>query len=46
MNTKTLRNLTLAVGATALLVGCNGLGKMIKKQNRNLYKQVSIRSNE
>ncbi len=32
MNTKNLRNLTLAVGATALLVGCNGLGKMVKKQ--------------
>ncbi len=37
MNTKTLRNLTLAVGATALLVGCNGLGKMIKKQKTITY---------
>ena len=32
MNTKTLRNLSLAVGTTAFLVGCNGLGKMVKKQ--------------
>ncbi len=30
MNTKTLRNLSLAVGTTALLVGCNGLGKWLK----------------
>lgn len=37
MNTKTLRNLTLAVGATAFLVGCNGLGKMIKKQKTITY---------
>jgi tetratricopeptide (TPR) repeat protein len=37
MNTKTLRNLTLVVGATALLVGCNGLGKMIKKQKTITY---------
>lgn len=37
MNTKNLRNLTLAVGATALLVGCNGLGKMIKKQKTITY---------
>lgn len=37
MNTRTLRNLTLAVGATALLVGCNGLGKMIKKQKTITY---------
>ncbi len=37
MNTKTLRNLTLAVGATALLVGCNGLGKMVKKQKTFTY---------
>lgn len=37
MNTKTLRNLTLAVGASALLVGCNGLGKMIKKQKTITY---------
>ncbi len=37
MNTKTLRNLTLAVGTTALLVGCNGLGKMIKKQKTITY---------
>ncbi len=37
MNTKTLRNLTLAVGATALLVGCNGLGKMVKKQKTITY---------
>ena len=32
MNTKTLRNLSLAVGTTAFLVSCNGLGKMVKKQ--------------
>lgn len=31
-NSKTLRNLTLAVGTTAFLVSCNGLGKMVKKQ--------------
>lgn len=37
MNTKTLRNLSLAVGATALLVSCNGLGKMVKKQNTITY---------
>ena len=37
MNTKTLRNLTLAVSATALLVGCNGLGKMVKKQKTITY---------
>ena len=32
MCNKTLRNLSLAVGTTAFLVGCNGLGKMVKKQ--------------
>ncbi len=32
MNNKTLRNLSLAVGTTVFLVGCNGLGKMVKKQ--------------
>lgn len=37
MNTKTLRNLSLAVGATAFLVGCDGLGKMVKKQNTITY---------
>lgn len=37
MNSKSLRNLSLAVGATALLVSCNGLGKMIKKQNTITY---------
>lgn len=37
MNTKNLRNLSLAVGATALLVGCNGLGKMVKKQSTITY---------
>ncbi len=37
MNTKNLRNLSLAVGATALLVGCNGLGKMVKKQSTFSY---------
>ena len=37
MNTKSLRNLSLAVGATALLVGCNGLGKMVKKQSTFSY---------
>ena len=37
MTTKNLRNLSLAVGATALLVGCNGLGKMVKKQNQITY---------
>src|ERR1700752_335534 len=37
MNTKSLRNLSLAVGATALLVGCNGLGKMVKKQSTITY---------
>jgi hypothetical protein len=37
MNTKSLRNLSLAVGTTALLVGCNGLGKMVKKQATITY---------
>ena len=37
MNSKTLRNLSLAVGTTALLVGCNGLGKMVKKQSTITY---------
>lgn len=37
MNSKSLRNLSLAVGATALLVGCNGLGKMVKKQSTFSY---------
>ncbi len=37
MNTKNLRNLSLAVGATVLLVGCNGLGKMVKKQSTITY---------
>jgi hypothetical protein len=37
MKTKTLVNLSLAVGATALLVGCNGLGKMVKKQATVTY---------
>ena len=37
MNTKTLLNLSLAVGATALLASCDGLGKMIKKQNTITY---------
>ncbi len=37
MNTKTLRNLSLAVGTTALLAGCNGLGKMVKKENTITY---------
>ena len=37
MNTKTLKNLTLAVGASAFLVGCNGLGKMIKKEKTITY---------
>ena len=37
MNSKNLRNLSLAVGATALLVGCNGLGKMVKKQSTITY---------
>ena len=37
MNTKTLRNLSLAVGTTAFLVGCNGLGKMVKKQSTFSY---------
>ncbi len=37
MTTKNLRNLSLAVGTTALLVGCNGLGKMVKKQNTITY---------
>lgn len=37
MNTKNLRNLSLALGATALLVGCNGLGKMVKKQSTFTY---------
>jgi Flp pilus assembly protein TadD len=36
-NSKTLRNLSLAVGTTALLVGCNGLGKMVKKQATITY---------
>jgi len=37
MTTKTLINLSLAVGATALLAGCNGLGKMVKKQATVTY---------
>ncbi len=37
MNTKNLRNLSLAIGTTALLVGCNGLGKMVKKQATITY---------
>ena len=37
MTTKNLRNLTLAVGSTALLAGCNGLSKMIKKENQITY---------
>jgi len=37
MNTKSLRNLSLAVGTTAFLVGCNGLGKMVKKQTTITY---------
>jgi hypothetical protein len=37
MNTKTLRNLSLAIGTTALLVGCDGLGKMVKKQSTFSY---------
>jgi len=37
MNTTTLRNLSLALGTTALLVGCNGLGKMVKKQGTFSY---------
>ncbi len=37
MNTKTLKTLTLAVGAAAVLTGCDGLGKMIKKQNLITY---------
>lgn len=32
MNSKTLLNLSLAIGTTAFLVGCTGLGKMVKKQ--------------
>ena len=37
MNSKTLRNLSLAFGTTALLAGCNGLGKMVKKQSTFSY---------
>ncbi len=37
MNTKSLRKLSLAVGTTAFLVGCNGLGKMVKKQSTITY---------
>ena len=37
MTTKNLLNFTLAASATALLVGCDGLGKMIKKQNQITY---------
>ncbi len=37
MTTNTLKNLTLAVGASAILVGCNGLGKMIKKEKTITY---------
>jgi len=37
MNTKNLRNLSLALGSAALLVGCNGLGKMVKKQSTFTY---------
>jgi len=37
MNTNDLRNLSLAIGTTDLLVGCNGLGKMVKKQSTFSY---------
>lgn len=37
MQTSTLKVLSLAVGATVVLAGCNGLGKMIKKQNTISY---------
>ena len=37
MTTTNLRNLSLAVGATVLLIGCNGLGKMVKKQGLITY---------
>lgn len=33
MNTKNFKILSLAFGATVFLAGCNGLGKMVKKQN-------------
>lgn len=37
MNIKNLRNLSLAIGATAIFAGCTGLGKMVKKQNTFTY---------
>lgn len=37
MNTKTLKTLSLAVGTAVFLTGCNGLGKMVKKQNLITY---------
>ncbi|MFL5754510.1 MAG: tetratricopeptide repeat protein [Bacteroidia bacterium] len=37
MQTNTLKVLSLAVGATVLLTACDGLGKMIKKQNLITY---------
>ena len=37
LNTKNLKSLTLAVGASALLVGCNGLNKMVLTPSKNLY---------
>ena len=37
MTTTNLRNLSLAVGTTVLLIGCNGLGKMVKKQGLITY---------
>jgi len=37
MNTKNLKTLSLAVGTAVLLTSCNGLGKMVKKQNLITY---------
>lgn len=37
MNTKTLKNLSIAVGTAVFLTGCNGLGKMVKKQDLITY---------
>ncbi len=37
MKTNTLKTLSLAIGAAVLFTGCDGLGKMIKKQNLITY---------
>lgn len=37
MNTRTFKTLSLAIGTAVFLTGCNGLGKMIKKQSLITY---------